>query len=149
VKLKGSEIPFLGPMRSNIQPHPIDLIPHPRITNLLHKRLPFLIRHGVRNRQHLDTGSAVLVSVLRRHQNIATAHDSQFHRETHRRRGIFVDDVDHIPPGSADDGEVGFAGVGGERGNGDLELHVADTHVLYLCKAVCLSGCIGTRSSGD
>ena len=43
--------------------------------------------------------------------------------------GDVVDEVDDVPPGFLDDGEVGFAVFGGD---GDLEFHVSDAHVLDL-----------------
>ena len=143
-------------MRPYIQPHrdllAIIRIAHPTVADSLHEGFPLAVVLGVGHREHFDGGGEV-VAGLRGHDEVAAAHDAQFEREAHGGffvlvlageegaeeafeervcgggAGGVVDEVDDVPPGSLDDGEVGFAVFGRD---GDLEFHVSDAHVLDL-----------------
>ena len=142
-------------MRTRVQPHrgllAVVRVTHPAVADGLHEGGPFAVVLGVRVREHFDGGGEV-VAGLRGHDEVAAAHDAQFEREAHGRvfvlvlagegaeeafeqrvrgrvAGGVVDEVDDVPPGLLDDGEIGFAVF---VGDGDLELHVSDAHVLDL-----------------
>lgn len=107
---------------------------------------------GVGHGQDFDGGGEI-VAGLGRHDQVASAHDAQFQREAHGgvlvlvpsgegaegaleegvRRGVaggFVDEVDYVPPGFLDDGEIRFPIY--LVGDGNLEFHVSHAHVLDL-----------------
>ena len=56
--------------------------------------------------------------------------DEGFQGVGNRVAGEVVDDVDKVPPGPLDDGEVGFT-VFVVR-DGDLESHFPDAHIIDL-----------------
>ena len=152
--------PLLRPMRPDIQqPHRrrgarvvMILVAHPAVAHLLHEGRPLAVLLRVGHRQHFYGGGQI-VAGLGRHDEVAAAHDSQFKREAHggafgliaagegvykgfpegvggRVVGEVVDEVDDVPPRLLNDGEVGFTVF--IFGDGDLEFHVSDAHVLDL-----------------
>ena len=146
--------PLLRPVRTRVEPHRRILvvgIAHPPVADRLLERFPLAVVLGVRHGQHFD-GRRELVAGLRRHEQVAAAHDAQFQRQAHGRvlvavfpgegadealqEGVGgrvgrggVDEVDHVPPGFLHDGEIRFAVF---VGDGNLEFHVSDAHVLDL-----------------
>lgn len=125
-------LPFFRPMRPDIQLLPLDLIAHPHVHNPLGEICPFSICDRIWNRQDLDTRRAMFVASLGRHDNIAIGHDAEFECQPHRGFWIGVDEIDNVPPGSADERVVGLGIVGRERWNRNLEFHVSDAHILDL-----------------
>jgi hypothetical protein len=97
------------------------------------------------------------VAALRREDKVRGAHDAEFEREPHGGDGVpgadvfrGVDEVDGVPPGALDDGEVGLRGVRWESRDGDLELDIPDAHVLYASTEVKLETAMseGKESGG-